>query len=252
MVYYDRIAKIWHQATGYRGGSFKRHVLNDLLIGKIPAVAGQSILELGAGNGYFMPLALARFSGQIPGRIVITDGSARLLAIAETHFPIPGAEYMQLDVRSRFPFEEASFDLILATMVFNEVSTGGLRRALLECRRVLQPAGVLLITITHPAFVDSLDRRQQLRRDKAGILTMPGPGRLRLPIVPRRVGDYERLLVKSGFAWEATEVTMNEKVLQEKPGLRAVGDRPLGLIFACRHADHSRLTLAEERRSPSP
>ena len=144
MAYYDRIATSWHRATGYRGGSFKKYVLNDILIGKMAAVesrskktaavAGQSILELGAGNGYFMPLALERYSGQVPERLVITDGSSRLLAIAETHFKIPGAQYLQLDVRSPFPFEDAGFDLILATMIFNEVSTGGLRRALIECR----------------------------------------------------------------------------------------------------------------------
>jgi len=58
MAYYDRMARRWHRATGYRGGSFKSHVLNDVLINMMPAVAGLSILELGAGNGYFMPLAL--------------------------------------------------------------------------------------------------------------------------------------------------------------------------------------------------
>ena len=234
MAYYDRIAKSWHQATGYKGGSFKKHVLNDILIQQMAAVAGRAILELGAGNGYFMPLALERFSGQIPERIVITDASARLLSIAETQFYIPGAEYRQLDVRSPFPFDDASFDLILATMVFNEVSTGGLRRALTECRRVLRSTGLLLMTITHPEFVASLDRRNQLREDKNGILTMPGPGQMRLPIVPRRLSDYERLLTKTGFAREKSDVYMTEKVLPEKPGLRSVGNKPLGLVLLCR------------------
>jgi SAM-dependent methyltransferase len=224
MAYYDRIAKSWHEATGYSGGSFKRYVLNDILLERMSVIAGRSVLELGAGNGYFIRLALERFSGQIPERVVITDGSARLLSIAQTHFPIASAEYMQLDVRSRYPFEEASFDLILATMVFNEVSTGGLRRAFLECRRVLHANGLLLMTITHPDFVASLDRRQQLRRNRDGILTMPGPGQLRLPIVPRRVRDYERLLAKAGFAWQKSAVKMTKTVVREKPGLRRIGE----------------------------
>jgi len=234
MAYYDRIARRWHRATGYRGGGFKRHVLNDVLIEKMPAVAGRSILELGAGNGYFMPLALDRFSGQIPERTVITDGSARLLALAETEFRIPAAEYLQLDVRSQFPFEDASFDLILATMIFNEVSTGGLRRALIECRRVLRVSGLLLITITHPEFIASLDRRKELEQDRNGVLTMPGPAGISLPIVPRRVSDYEQLLAKTDFTWDKSNVRMTEKVLREKPGLRHVGNRPLALIFSCR------------------
>ena len=264
MAYYDRIATSWHRATGYRGGSFKKYVLNDILIEKMAAVAGrskkmaavadrskkmasvagpskkmaavagQSILELGAGNGYFMPLALERYSGQVPERLVITDGSSRLLAIAETHFKIPGAQYLQLDVRSPFPFEDAGFDLILATMIFNEVSTGGLRRALLECRRVLRPTGLLLATITHPAFINSLDRRKQLKKAQSRTLTMPGPGHLRLPIVPRRLSDYERLLTKPGCAWEQDDVYMTAKVLGEKPGLSPVAGKPLALIFSCR------------------
>jgi SAM-dependent methyltransferase len=180
-----------------------------------------------------IPLALERFSGQVPERIVITDGSAQLLSIAETQFHIPGAEYRQLDVRSPFPFDDASFDLILATMVFNEVSTGGLRRALVECRRVLRTTGILLMTITHPEFVVSLDRRNQLKKDRNGILTMPGSDRMRLPIVPRRMSNYERLLKKAGFTWEKSDIYMTDKVLREKPGLRSVGNKPLGLVLLC-------------------
>jgi ubiquinone/menaquinone biosynthesis C-methylase UbiE len=233
MAYYDQIAKNWHKATGYKGGSFKKYVLNDILLREMSAVAGRSILELGAGNGYFMRLALDTYSGQVPQRIVITDGSAKLLSIAETKFHIRGAEYMHLDVRSPFPFDDASFDLIMATMIFNEVSTAGLRKALVECRRVLRPAGLLLITITHPQFVASLDRRNQLKRNKFGTLTMPGAGGLRLPIVPRRLSNYERLLSEAGFVWEKSDVYVTEKVLREKPGLRRLGNKPLALILRC-------------------
>ncbi len=51
MAYYDRLAKRWHAETGYHGGSFKRSVLNDLLLDRIGSIAGRTILELGAGNG---------------------------------------------------------------------------------------------------------------------------------------------------------------------------------------------------------
>jgi ubiquinone/menaquinone biosynthesis C-methylase UbiE len=236
MAYYDQIAKNWHKATGYKGGSFKKHVLNDILLREMSSIAGRSILELGAGNGYFMRLALDTYSGQVPQRIVITDGSAKLLSIAETKFHIRGAEYMHLDVRSPFPFDDVSFDLIMATMIFNEVSTAGLRRALGECQRVLRSAGLLLITITHPQFVASLDRRNQLKRNKFGMLTMPGAAGMRLPVVPRRWSNYERLFSEAGFAWEKSDVYVTEKVLREKPGLRGVGNKPLALILRCQRS----------------
>jgi ubiquinone/menaquinone biosynthesis C-methylase UbiE len=39
------------------------------------------------------------------------------------------------------PFEDASFDLVLATMVLSELSRQRLRAALHECRRVLREGG---------------------------------------------------------------------------------------------------------------
>jgi hypothetical protein len=54
--YYSRIAKQWHEATGYQGGSLKKYVLNDYLLKNIESITDRSILELGAGNGYFIPL----------------------------------------------------------------------------------------------------------------------------------------------------------------------------------------------------
>ena len=237
VAYYDRIAKQWHEATGYNGGSFKRHVLNDVLLQKISGFSDRAILELGAGNGYFLPLALQRFSGQLPRRIVISDASDRLLSIAESHFSIAGAEYLPLDVRSPFPFEDESFDLILATMVFNEVSTGGMKRALRECHRVQRPEGLFLMTITHPEFIDSLNRRKLLKKERNGLLTMPASGQMRLPIMLRSLEQYQRLLRNSGYTWERTDVYASEKVFHEKPGLREAGNQPLGLVLACHKLD---------------
>jgi ubiquinone/menaquinone biosynthesis C-methylase UbiE len=234
MSYYDQIAKNWHKATGYQGGSFKKHVLNDVLLQKMTAVSGKAILELGAGNGYFMKFALQNSAGQNPERVVISDMSSKLLSIAESNFNIADAEYLELDVRGPFPFDDESFDLILATMVFNEVSSRGMKRALGECHRVLGPDGLLLITVTHPTFIEGLNRRDQLKKNKDGILTMPGAKQLRLPIVPRKLKDYERLLAKTAFNWEASDVYGTEKLLSQKPGLRNVGNKPLALVLECR------------------
>ena len=209
-------------------------MLNELLLERIDRVSDKAILELGAGNGYFLHLAIRHFSGQHPKRLVLSDQSEKLLSIAQSNFSISGAEYLKLDVRGSFPFEDKSFDLILATMIFNEVSTGGVKRALAECDRVLRPDGLLLITVTHPAFIASLKQRDLLKKNKRGNLTMPGSNQMRLPIVPRSLKDYERLLSKSGYPWEATDVYLTKKVLNEKPGLRHVRNVPLGLILACR------------------
>ena len=104
MAYYDRIAKQWHDVTGYAGGAFKELVLNDVLLQQISGIEGRSLLELGTGNGYFLPLVFRRFSGQVPKVVVITDQSETLLSIARKRFSVPMAAYQVLDVRGHFPF----------------------------------------------------------------------------------------------------------------------------------------------------
>jgi SAM-dependent methyltransferase len=189
---------------------------------------------LGAGNGYFLPLLMRRCPG-LPARVVVTDASQRLLELAEKHFRVPGAEYRRLDVGAPFPFGDGSFDLILATMVFNEVGTKALRNALIECYRVLR-SGRLLATVAHPAFVEDLSRRGQLRRDGNGVLTMPGPRELRLPVHRRSMEAYATLLRRSGFDLVTENVFVSEKVRHERPGLRNVRGLPLALILACTFA----------------
>lgn len=233
MAYYDSIAKQWHKTTGFRGGEFKRFVLNDLLLENVPDIEGQSLLELGAGNGYFMPLVLQKFSGKKPARLVISDTSSKLVEIAQKNFRIADAEYRVLNVVKPFPFAGQAFDCILATMLFNEVSTPGLRKALAECDRVLSPGGRLLITVSHPDFVNGLRKRKLLKRNERGVLTMPGSGRLRLPVVVRKTEVYRRVLGESGFEFDEASVYPSREVLNAKPGLRYAGNIPLALMFRC-------------------
>ena len=236
MAFYDRIAKKWHALTGSRGGAFKRFVLNELVLNALPDIAGLAILELGAGNGYFMPLVLRRFSGQVPARIVITDQSQALLDVAQRNFRVPAAEYRILDVRRPVPFTDSAFDLIVSNMVFNELNDAGLRCAVGECGRVLVGGGRLVATVTHPAFVDSLLTRGQLRQSAHGVPTMPGSDGLRLPAVPRSTAAYQAAFQQAGFKCRAQDVYATEQVLRAKRGLLQAGKVPLALLFECEMA----------------
>jgi ubiquinone/menaquinone biosynthesis C-methylase UbiE len=199
MAYYHAIAKQWHEATGYKGGAFKELVLNNILLEKIPAIHNRSILELGTGNGYFLPLVMRRFSGQQPSGIMITDVSEKLLKIAQQHFRTSNAAYECLDVCKPFSFSNNSFDIIIASMIFNELPPYCFINAVNECYRVLTANGVLLIAVIHPSFVQSLQKREQLKAIKNGPLTMPGSGTLRLPVVPRTLETYQSVLQEAGF-----------------------------------------------------
>lgn len=233
MAYYNAIAKQWHSTTGVHGGAFKRLVLNELVIKKVRTLDGKSILELGAGNGYFMPLVLRRFSGQCPSRIVITDQSADLLKIAKRTSKVTAADYQLLDVRNPFPFIPASFDLILANMLFNEVGAPVFRHAVEECARVLTNEGRLIFSVVHPAFVESLRRRGQLKL-AYGVCTMPGAKGMRLPVVRRSIEEYESTLSEFGFQSTLENVFASDKVRVAKPGLRQARNVPIALLVESR------------------
>jgi len=234
MAYYDKIAKRWNEITGYKGGVFKELVLNDILIEKFPAIANISILELGAGNGYFLPLALRRFSGQVPAKITVTDQSVQLLEIAKRNFKINNAVYQMLDVSKPFPFKNDEFDLIIATMIFNEINAYTFKNALKECCRVLSSPGTLLITVTHPDFITGLQNQGLLKPLQQEFFTMPSSGDLRLPVVVRPLENYRISLQEAGFQFTETEVHPTDKVLNIKQGLRHSAKSPIALVFNCK------------------
>ncbi|MFX0092431.1 MAG: class I SAM-dependent methyltransferase [Candidatus Hodarchaeota archaeon] len=233
MAYYDRISKQWHRATGSQGGALKKYVLNELIISRIKRIEAMSILELGAGNGYFIPLMLKRFSGQNPSRVVITDQSSALLEIAKRNFRVLQAGYLILDIYNEFPFRDGEFDLILSTMVFNEVSDSGFQQALKECNRVLNKEGVLLATVLHPDFIDNLSKRGQIKQHQ-NRLTMPSTKGMRVPVVKRSLKRYYYLLNQSGFQFKTKDVYPTKKVLNAKPGLQKAGKIPLATLFSCK------------------
>ena len=234
MAYYDTIAKQWHEATGYKGGAFKELVLNRILLEKVSGIEQSAILEVGAGNGYFLPLLLRRFSGQVPARIIVTDQSKPLLEIAQRHFRLPEATYQCLDVSKPFPWADSQFDIIIASMLLNEVPERDLRQVLTECHRVLSPGGLFLVTVTHPMFIESLQKRSLLKPTREGTLTMPGSGTLRLPVVIRSLEQYRDGMQAAGFQYVEEEIYPTPDVLRRKTGLRNAGKVPVALVYTCK------------------
>jgi SAM-dependent methyltransferase len=247
VAFYDRIAKKWHTVTGAQGGPLKRLVLNDFVLSRVPGIAGRAILELGAGNGYFMPLLIRRFSGQVSSRVVITDHSPVLLNLAQRYFRVPNAEYKLLDVRSHYPFDDGAFHVVIANMVFNEVKAVGLKRAASECYRVLAPGGCVIGTVTHPNFVNSLSARGLLRRGPGGSLSMPGSDGLRLPVVRRSLQEYLAAFQDAGFECRTEDIFAIPEVFHDKPGLKEVRDIPIALLLQANKGQ----PLLSEQTTPS-
>jgi SAM-dependent methyltransferase len=181
---------------------------------------------------------LRRFSGQAPARLLITDQSQKLLAIAKARHRADRAEYLALDVQQPFPLDADTFDLVLASMLLNELTASGLQTTLQECARVLRPGGRLLGAVPHPAFVSALAKKGVLTDFGRGLFAMPSAEGLRLPVSRRPVQAYLDALDAAGFSAETEDITQDEKILREKPGLKVPHDSPLALLLNCRLTKH--------------
>ncbi len=229
MAYYDKIASQWHKITGYKGGAFKELILNKKVISLIDDISGKSLLELGAGNGYFMPLLLKKKSGQVPQNICITDVSFKNLEIAQKHFRLKNAKYQRLDVYKLFKLEDDSFDLIVSNMMFNEVKKPGLENGLKECKRVLRDQGQLLISVLHPDFI-----RKQMERGVVKNNRMNSKNGLKVPVTLTGLADYTELLEDLGMNYELKEIYGNQKLYNMKPKLKEISEIPIALIINAR------------------
>jgi SAM-dependent methyltransferase len=178
-----------------------------------------------AGNGYFAPLLLRRFSGQIPARLVISDQSRAQLDIAQSALGVDGAEYLPLDVQEAFRLAYGGCDLILAIMLFNELPTGRPQFALRECRRVLAANGRLIAAVPHPAFVRALAKKGVLTDFGRGLFAMPSAEGLRLPVSRRPLEAYiEALSSLRGYSRAKAAARPDQRLM---PMLISLGGTPV-------------------------
>jgi ubiquinone/menaquinone biosynthesis C-methylase UbiE len=106
---------------------------------------GDQVLDLGCGTGA-LAVRLARRGCQVTG----VDSSPAMLDQAGRHAQQEGmagqVTFRELGVvELDTAFEDASFDAVVSTLLFSELSEDEIDYALVECRRVLRPDGQLLV-----------------------------------------------------------------------------------------------------------
>jgi SAM-dependent methyltransferase len=108
-------------------------------------VAGRRVLDAGCGSG-----ALAAPLRERGALVTGADSSAGMLALARERLG-PGVPLHQADLGEPLPFPDAAFDDVTASLVLHYLRDWA--PVLREFRRVLQPAGRLIISTHHP-FMD--------------------------------------------------------------------------------------------------
>ena len=115
-------------------------------LGRMGLRAGQTVLELGPGPGYYT-IEASRMVGE-SGRILCVDlqpGMLELLARRLSENAVANAEMIVADA-TRLPLADACVDLAFLVTVLGEVPDRP--AALAELRRVLKPGGTLAFTET--------------------------------------------------------------------------------------------------------
>lgn len=103
----------------------------------------RSVLEVGCGTGELLRSMSRRFPGSAVTGI---DPDPDALAIARRKLGEDRLRANLVPARAEaLPFEAASFDLVVSSLMLHHLATATKRRALAECRRVLAPGGTFAL-----------------------------------------------------------------------------------------------------------
>lgn len=115
--------------------------LKQRLISQAQITAGQRVLDLGAGTGTLTIIVKEAYPD---AEVVGLDGDPVILARAREKAAVAGVA-IRLDrgLATALPYEDASYDRVLSSLMLHHLTTEDKRRALREVWRVLRPGGEL-------------------------------------------------------------------------------------------------------------
>jgi ubiquinone/menaquinone biosynthesis C-methylase UbiE len=106
--------------------------------------AGESVLDVGCGTGT-LALAAKRAVGDA-GSVVGVDASADMIALATAKASRSGtAVSFRTAAAERLPFADATFDVVLSTLMLHHLPAPLRRECVREALRVLRPGGRMLV-----------------------------------------------------------------------------------------------------------
>ena len=183
-----------------------------------------AVLDIGCGRGEFL------------GRLPASMRRSGIDSLPSEQV-LPGIEYVQYDIAQGLPWDDAQFDAVFAGEIIEHLlDTLAFLR---ECRRVLRPVGVLVLTTPNLAYWRNL--LQWMRKQQFFFVDHRAgeTGHVRY-FAPRTL---EAVLVEAGFCIEQL-FSAGDLPTSENPVLRSIGT-VVGGLFAMRNLS----LIAKARRS---
>ncbi len=139
-------AEAWRKFLETGDDYYRLYVHGPALLARCLPVAGERVLDLGCGEGYFSR-ELARAGARVVG-VDLSDALIRFAEEREQAEPL-GIEYRNMDARevaNHWP--PHSFGLVTACMSLQDMDDGG--AVLRAAARLLGPAGRIVFSVPHP------------------------------------------------------------------------------------------------------
>lgn len=128
----------------------RERAFRDAILAQARLASGERVLDVGCGTGT-LALAAKRRVGAA-GTVRGVDAGEEMVARARRKAAREAVE-VAFDVATAqaLPFPDASFDVVLCTLVVHHLPEGARHQAVAEMRRVLRPGGRLLVVDLMPA-----------------------------------------------------------------------------------------------------
>jgi ubiquinone/menaquinone biosynthesis C-methylase UbiE len=230
---WERVAGWYDGWVGAHGSDYHRQLAIPALLDLLEPHAGESILDIGGGQGVLAPALV-----EAGARITVVDASAQLITAAKRrHGRLRGARFVVGDAR-RLPslaaLDAHSFDA--ATFLLSIQDMDPLEDVVRGVDWALKPVSRVVLLMTHPAFRQprhsgwGVDERRKLtyRRVDGYLSELAVPMKSLGGGPPTRsfhrpIGAYVNALADAGFATDAM-LELPDLPPDRRPGRGPRGD----------------------------
>ena len=133
----------WYEDTITDDGSYQNTVIKPNLIRLLNLKAGQSVLDVASGSGFF-----AREFSKLGAKVTGLDIGPELIKIAKQQDP--KGTYLVGNAEKMDMLKPAAFDVVTIVLALQNIKN--FQNTISEISRVLKPGGRCLIVLNHPAF----------------------------------------------------------------------------------------------------